>query len=258
VSCLEPLRLQAYFDGELDALAAAEIERHLEQCPQCRALQTQWLSTRQGLRRELTYARVSAALAARLEQGLDLERPQPAAPPSHRWRERSFWMGALSGVGLSAVAATLAVFVLLPLGNTALIDDLVSAHLRSLMPTHLIDVVSSERHTVKPWFAGRADVSPAVADFEPQGYKLLGGRTDYLDHQRAAVIVYQHGAHIINVFSWAADRQPVPHELMRNGYHLLFWRTGNLQYCAVSDTAREELLGLAQLIQGLSAGDAAR
>ena len=84
-----------------------------------------------------------------------------------------------------------------------LLDDLVADHTRSLLGSHLIDVVSTDRHTVKPWFAGRTDVSPVVADFADHGYRLVGGRADYLDHQRAAVVVYQHGAHVINVFSWA-------------------------------------------------------
>jgi len=120
---------------------------------------------------------------------------------------------------------------------------------RSLMPTHLIDVVSTDKHTVKPWFAGHADVSPVVADFEPQGYRLVGGRVDYLDHQRSAVVVYQHGAHVINVFSWAANARGVPNNATRSGYHLAFWKAGDLEYCAVSDTAWDELLGLVRLLR---------
>jgi anti-sigma factor RsiW len=108
---------------------------------------------------------------------------------------------------------------------------------------------------VKPWFAGHADVSPAVADFVDQGYRLIGGRADYFDGQRAAVVVYQHGAHIINVFSWSADRGSLPHDATRNGYHLAFWRAGNLNYCAVSDTGWDELLKLTSLLKELNGGD---
>jgi len=133
------------------------------------------------------------------------------------------------------------------------LDDLVSAHVRSLMPEHLIDVVSTDKHTVKPWFAGHTDVSPVVADFNSQGYRLLGGRADYFDHQRAAVVVYQHGPHVINVFSWAATKGSLPRNTTRNGYHLAFWKSGNLEYCAVSDTAWDELLGLTRLLQDLAA-----
>jgi anti-sigma factor RsiW len=136
-----------------------------------------------------------------------------------------------------------------------LLDDLVNAHERSLMPDHLIDVVSTDKHTVKPWFSGHADVSPVVADFAQQGYRLAGGRADYFDNQRAAVVVYQHGSHVINVFSWAVNQGGLPKNTTRNGYHLVFWRIGNIEYCAVSDAGMDEINRLVQLLQDLGARD---
>jgi anti-sigma factor RsiW len=136
--------------------------------------------------------------------------------------------------------------------RAALLDDLVNAHVRSLLPAHLVDVESTDRHTVKPWFAGHVDVSPAVYDFTAQGYHLLGGRADYFEHQRAAALVYQHGAHVINVFSWAGEGV-LPADTSRNGYHLAFWKEGNLHYCAVSDTGWSELLKLVSLIRAADA-----
>lgn len=270
--CPEQLRVQAYFDGEVDALSASEIERHLERCGECHELHLQLQRTRQALRSGLAFFRVPEPLAARIGQAIDdAERGEQGSPqsvasePSRRgtprasqrarigWWTPSFWTGAFSGLGLSAVAAAAALFIWVPmLGSSPLVDDLVGAHLRSLMPDHLIDVVSSDRHTVKPWYAGHTDVSPAVADFDAQGYKLVGGRADYLDHQRSAVMVYQHGPHTINVFTWAADRHSLPAEVTRNGYHLLAWKIGDLQYCAVSDTGWDELHALAALIQGIA------
>ena len=261
--CPESLRVQAYFDGEVDAVSAAEIERHLERCAECRELRQGLERTRDALRRDLPYHTVPHALAGRVRATLDqagarasAERGWPRALWAGALRLRPFWAGALSGVGVSAVAAALALFVLVPLRASPLVEDLLAAHLRSLMASHLIDVASSDRHTVKPWFAGHADVSPAVADFDAQGYRLIGGRADYLNRQRSAVLVYQHGAHVINVFSWAADRWPVPASVTRDGYHLLFWRAGDLDYCAVSDAAWEELHGLARLLQERSAHEA--
>jgi anti-sigma factor RsiW len=160
-------------------------------------------------------------------------------------------MGAISGLGTAAVAAALGFVLLTPLRTAPLVDELLNAHVDSLLSTHLVDVVSTDRHTVKPWFAGQTDVSPVVADFEPQGYKLVGGRVDYLEHQRAAVVVYRHGAHVINVFSWSATPRSIAGKVTRNGYHLMFWRIGDLQYCAVSDTGWDELASLTQLLQGL-------
>jgi anti-sigma factor RsiW len=252
VACAESLRLQAYFDGELDGLRAAEVERHLEGCDDCRLLLEDLQRLRSAIRRDLAPA-VPAQLRARIAGALDAAAPAAVvplrAPPRARGRDRSFWLGAFSGVAGSALAAGLLFVLLSPLLGNALMDELVSAHVRSLMPAHLIDVESSDHHTVKPWFAGHADVSPVVADFTPEGYRLIGGRADYLDHQRAAVVVYQHGPHVINVFSWEAKRGGVSKQVTRNGYHMSFWTEGDLQYCAVSDTGWSELEGLTRLLR---------
>ena len=255
MQCPESLRTQAYFDAELDAASAADIERHIEHCAECRALLKDLEQVRAVLRRDAEYARAAPELRTRIMRALDQEggaeaaqRPSPDHPRSRR-RPRSFWMGVLGGAGGTAVAATLAVLLLVPRLTNPLLDELLNAHVRSLMPAHLIDVVSTDKHTVKPWFAGHADVSPVVADFEAQGYKLIGGRADYLDHQRSAVVVYQHGAHVINVFSWAGNHGSLPDNATRSGYHLAFWREGDLDYCAVSDTGWDELLGLVRLLR---------
>jgi len=252
--------VQAYFDGELDALFAADVERHRKICAECRALLQDLHQVRAALREDLTYASAPPALHARILRALDEEcrvkSPRLKGARLPRWRPQPFWKGAFSGIGGTALAAGIAFFFLASPLTNPILDDLVSAHVRSLMPDHLIDVVSTDKHTVKPWFAGHADVSPVVADFDGQGYRLIGGRADYFDRQRAAVVVYQHGAHVINVFSWAADQRGLPKDTTRNGYHLAFWKTGNLIYCAVSDTAWDELLGLVRLLQDMSTRDA--
>jgi anti-sigma factor RsiW len=166
--CAERLRAQAYFDDELDSVSTANIERHRIHCAQCNALLDDLEQVRTALRQDVAYASTPRALRARVMRALNRE-------------------GA---------------------AKRALLDDLLSAHVRSLMPDHLIDVISTDRHTVKPWFAGPGDVSPVVADFDAQGYRLIGARTDYFEHQRAAVIVYQRGSRVINVFSWAGSARP--------------------------------------------------
>jgi anti-sigma factor RsiW len=259
VQCAESLRVQAYFDGEVDAISAADVERHVTNCGQCRALLDDLELVRTAVRKDVGLERAPLELRAKIALALDgegaAEGPLPTArdrskvPDSRHRRVPSFWAGALGGVGATALAASLAMFLLVPRLANPLTDELVNAHVRSLMPAHLIDVVSTDRHTVKPWFAGHADVSPVVADFESQGYRLVGGRVDYLDHQRSAVVVYQHGAHVINVFSWAADGRTLPGNATRSGYHLVFWKTGDLAYCAISDTASDELDGLVRLLR---------
>jgi anti-sigma factor (TIGR02949 family) len=262
VQCAESLRVQAYFDGEVDAVSAAEIERHVEHCSECRELLQDLGKVRSALRSGISYAAAPPALRAQVLQALDLadtvvgdeavssatpRRPRPAWQP-RGYGGRGFRIGVFSGIGGAALAAAMVFFLVLPTVGP-LSNEIVSAHVRSLMPAHLIDVVSTDKHTVKPWFAGHADVSPAVADFEAQGYRLIGGRADYIDHQRSAVVVYQHGAHVINVFTWAANSTRLPNNTTRSGYHLAFWQQGDIQYCAVSDTGWDELLGLVRLLR---------
>lgn len=260
MQCAESLRVQAYFDGEMDAVGALDIERHAERCPECRTLLEDLARTRARIRREVPYETAPPQLRAALSRALDGETASPvsaarvARPASVAWRTRSFWLGAVGGLG-TALAAGAAFLLFMPAQPDLLSDELVVAHVRSLMPGHLTDVVSSDRHTVKPWFAGHADVSPAVADFAPEGYRLVGGRAEYFERQRVAVTVYQHGAHVINVFTWVAGRRTFPEATTRSGYHLVFWRTGDLEYCAVSDAGWDELQGLTRLLRGLAVRD---
>ena len=258
MQCAESLRVQAYFDGEVDAVSAIDVERHAEHCPECRALLEHLARTREQLRTGLEFASAPPQLRAALTRRLDQESAPPARRPagggSPAWRARPFWLGAAGGAG-AALAASLALLVLSPAPRGTALDELVSAHVRSLLPTHLTDVVSTDRHTVKPWFAGHADVSPVVADFTPAGYRLVGGRVDYFEQQRAAAVVYEHGAHVINVFTWVAGARSLPQFSTRSGYHIACWRSGNLQYCAVSDTGWEELQGLVQLLRAAGERD---
>ena len=246
--CDETLRLHAYFDGELDAAVSMDVEQHVESCSLCAAL----LKDLQGMHenmRHAAYHRAPAYLRASLTDALDREGGPQASRGRAATRRTAFWPGVGAGSVVTAMAATLALFVAMPSGPGRLENDLTTAHLRSLMPDHLIDVASSDQHTVKPWFAGHTDVSPPTPDFPKEDYRLVGGRADYLDGSRAAVVVYRHGAHVINVFAWPYHAQAFPEMVTRNGYHMAFWHTGDIAFCAVSDTATDELMRLVRLLQ---------
>ena len=133
------------------------------------------------------------------------------------------------GVGAAAAAS----------GTT---NQLVDAHVRSLLPNHLLDVVSTDRHTVKPWFAGKTDIAPPVVDLADKGFPLLGGRLDYVDGHSAAVLVYGRRLHKINVFVWrTTSGEPRDGSFEVRGHSLLHWTNGGLSYWAVSDAAAPEL-----------------
>jgi anti-sigma factor RsiW len=125
---------------------------------------------------------------------------------------------------------------------SATTNQLVDAHVRSLLPNHLMDVVSTDRHTVKPWFAGKTDIAPPVVDLSDKGFPLLGGRLDYVDGHSAAVLVYGRRLHTINVFVWRSTAGDIRDGLYdARGYSLLHWTNGGLSYWAVSDAAPAEL-----------------
>lgn len=256
MACPDHSHIHAYVDGEVDAIGAAALERHFEDCPQCRARREELEHMRTAIRQDARPLLAPATLRARIAQSLERETGAPALRarrPSPEPRSRWTWMvwPALAGAAAAAVVAWLVVGPWRH--DTRLLDELAAAHVRSLMASHLIDVESSDHHTVKPWFAGRTDVSPAVADFAAEGYPLIGGRADYVDRRRAAVLVYRHGKHVINVFSWAKDAQSMPASGSRDGYHVNCWQSGTVQSCAISDAGRPELERLAALLQDLAA-----
>jgi anti-sigma factor RsiW len=250
--CTEALRTQEYFDGELTAGAAAEVERHLETCADCASLLADLESTRRLIREQAPYHRADDALRKRITQTLGREDGE--RPGVRRWVTGNprFMAGAASGSLATALAAALVLVAVTPPPSSLLVGDVMNAHLRSMMSDHLVDVVSSDRHTVKPWFAGHTDVSPPAVDFADQGYKLVGGRADYVAGHRAAVVVYRHGAHVINVFAWTGGNQRLPANSSRNGYRFVFWRQGNLDFGAVSDTGPDELNTLVRLVKTAS------
>jgi anti-sigma factor RsiW len=246
--CENETLVHAYLDGELDPARALEIEKHLETCIECAAVLEQADSARRLVRSDASYHRASPDLAARVMGAL--EEKTPRAP----WY-RNVWTGAAGGAAATALAASLVFAAILPPASEALVTDVTNAHLRSIASEHIIDVASTDRHTVKPWLASHADLSPPVGDFTREGFTLVGGRVDFVDGSRAAVTVYRHGAHVINVFAWTNYEGRLPQMATRNGYHIVFWRQGNLAFCAISDIAPDDMLELSRLLKAATMPD---
>ena len=247
--------LDAWYDGELEAPLSAALERHLEECPGCAALS----EARSALSEVLVKApRFSAPAALRKKIEAQIAKPtqivrsrqprQPRQPRMMPWR------------GL-AVAASLALFVMvgwnawmLQSGASSpnLENEIVSDHVRSLMVNHLSDVASEDRHTVKPWFMGKLDYSPPVTDLASDGFKLVGGRLDYAGGKPVSALVYQRGAHVINVFVWPTrvgdEALPQPRWSNDHGYHLANWTHAGMTYWAISDIDPAELTRLTNLL----------
>jgi anti-sigma factor RsiW len=248
MTCPEQLRTQCLLDGELDAKDAREAEHHIESCEECRQWRTETDALGHYIRHDATRYSAPGNLAARIGATLDAEDHRPAYDRSIR--RRSFWFGAAGGAGISALAACLALFMMLPPSGGTLTEAVTDAHIRALMSGHVIEVASSNHHTVKPWFAGRVPVSPPVTDFARDGFALVGGRTDTIAGSQAAVVVYRHGAHGIDLFVWEDLGSGLPPAGISHGYRAEFWKNGDLDFAAVSDMESSELEKFVQLVKG--------
>jgi anti-sigma factor RsiW len=242
--------LHPFVDGELDLVRSLEVERHREACPACAAAVGELQALRAALAGPALYHRAPAALRDRVRASL-----RPAGPA--RATARAFPWRLLAVAASLAFVATLTWAALrglpLPSADERVAEQVVASHVRSLMlPGRDVDVASSDQHTVKPWFNGRLTFSPPVKKPAGAGFDLVGGRLDYLDRQKVAVLVYKRRRHVINLFVWpAADRSPrPPRTLTTQGYHVIHWSEGDLTFWVVSDLNAAELREFVDLIRG--------
>ncbi len=233
--------LHALVDSELDAGHAREVEVHVAECPRCVAQLRDYRAMHVAMSDPGVRYQAPEGLRARIEQAL----PTTAVPvrraiaPGRRSLLKGFAMGSMVS---TALAACLVLFVVHTEQDQRIAGDVVSAHLRSLQGNHLIDVQSTDQHTVKPWFNGRLDLAPPVVDLTAQGFTLIGGRLDYIDGRPVAAIVYKRRAHVINLFvaQGAGSENGATMENLQ-GFTVWSWAWSDLNFRAVSDINPEEL-----------------
>jgi anti-sigma factor RsiW len=240
-------QVDAYLDGELAQRDAAELEAHLAGCASCERFRTDRLALRAAIVAQMPRREAPDGLRARVRAAVRdaaaSRRPRrPDVRPSWRWVALAASL-AIVAVGSWRLGSTRS-------ASAILADEVLASHVRSLMPGHLTDVVSSDQHTVKPWFDGKLDFSPPVHDFAGRGYPLLGGRLEYLNGRPVAALAYGRRQHVINVFLWPTDRPEAPAApLMRRGYHVLHWATPDLAYWVASDVGLAELTDFAGMLR---------
>jgi anti-sigma factor RsiW len=242
--------IHGYFDGELDAVRSAEFERHLEHCPQCQAALEGIESLRMQLQQSDLYQHASPELREKVRKQLAQETRKAGFTPGLSWK-RWFLLPTFGTLAAAAAVITIMLFVLPAHRESTLTTELIDAHVRSLQPGHLFDVQSTSQHTVKPWFDGRLDFIPPVADYATEGFPLVGGRLDVVDGHNVAALVYARRKHFINVFIWPyREKEPIAESSgSRQGYNWVAGKSGDMQIYLVSDAAPSDLSELKSLLQ---------
>jgi anti-sigma factor RsiW len=236
--------LHAYVDGELDLANARETERHLRSCADCRGTEKAIRELRSALSSDAIAYRAPAHLRRNVRAALEREAKSTG-------QIRSPWLMFTTGAAFAAVILGFVLFQTMQTARSnAIVDQVVANHVRSLLAAQLVDVVSSDQHTVKPWFDGKIDFAPDVRDLSGNGFPLVGGRLDYLDGKTVVALVYQRKKHPINLFISPAStsRGSLPTVATRRGYNLFSWTNNGMNYWAVSDLNQNELREFTELL----------
>lgn len=252
-------RIGPLLDGELANADAHALAAHIDDCPNCRrsrdelaALQRRLLAIREPVPRGLA-GRVRTHLA--VEAGADGTHDVSAA--TRRLAaivsimDRGHGLLRHAAVILLACAVSATVtwwWVRAGDSHEALAREVLAAHMRSLLQDSAVQVASLDRHTVKPWFAGRLEFTPVVKDLSAEGFQLIGGRLDYVGGKRVAALVYRRHLHLVNVFIWPGSEAPKPGHAQLNGYNLVSWSHAGMTFWATSDLNDSELSELASLL----------
>lgn len=238
MNCSDEL-IGGYLDRELDLPLHLEFEHHLAACGRCSQVCAELRAQTNALRSCSPFypapARLERTIRKLLKKSSNVE-----------------WGSSRQGMAWPWFAIAASVLLVASLiWNTAgfwhaqgeaMAQTLIENHIRSLMGNHLLDVASTDQHTVKPWFSGRTDFSPEVQDFGPEGFPLVGGRLDYVDGRTVAALIYRRRQHVINLFTWpATSAYSKESQLARNGFNVLQWSDGAMTYWVVSDLDSAEL-----------------
>ena len=249
------LMLHALVDGELDAAAAMAVERRIAADPGLAAEHTRIVAL-QGVVGSLAKPQVSDAFSARIAAmaaagNVEMLRPRPlpaqAKPARTGWPARSFgsfdWRAMAASIMVSAVLASGATQWAIQRVPDSFAAGVASGHQRSLLATSPVDVVSSDRHTVKPWLDARLGLSPPAPDMAKDGFALIGGRVEVIGGRAVPALVYRHREHLITLVAEPQNAGAVtdPVDLSEGGFSLVRWSDGAFSYWAISDMERPEL-----------------
>ncbi|HEV3040142.1 MAG TPA: anti-sigma factor [Candidatus Angelobacter sp.] len=261
--------LGAYVDNEIDVMQSAALEEHLAVCEDCRAFMDDQRTVKNLVQQGNFRFSVPSGFYEQIRKSLDTRSKEDTRPK----KKLQFWPGAADSLWrITAAVATAATLVLavalgvllhresvathtnapneaVPAQIATAQNEVVDNHIRSLLADHLADVASTDQHTVKPWFNGKLNFSPKVADFSDQGFPLIGGRLDYMEAQRVAALIYKRRQHVINVFTYPHGGSVPLATNEQRGFHTVHWADSGMEYWVISDVNAAELRQFADLLR---------
>ncbi|WP_430388533.1 anti-sigma factor family protein [Dyella sp. 20L07] len=233
------LLLHAYLDDELDAANSATVASHLRECAACTARYDAYTTLHKALAQPSLYQRAPDAL----RQHWSTQPSVTASQPTRSRRAPIAWAMAAGFAGALLLSGP-AWLHLLRTNNVGdpIVAQAISGHVRSLQGEHLMDVVSTDQHTVKPWFEGKLDFSPRVKDLTSEGFPLIGGRLDAIDGHGVAALVFKRRLHVINLYQWPSDSGATAQSITQeHGYTVIRWTADGMRYVAISDVNEGDL-----------------
>jgi anti-sigma factor RsiW len=244
--------IHGYLDGELDLARSLEVEQHMHECEICTRAYRSQTTLHSSFKNDSLYYTAPEKLKRRVQSSLRKEIKSEVSRRAFGWRWLTVGASLAFMLLIGVVVWRLVPRSISPSGDELLAQEVVSDHVRSLqMSGHLTDVLSSDQHTVKPWFDGKVDFAPPVKDFASQDFRLYGGRLEYLNNRAVATLIYQRRLHYINLYIWPAEQAGATGEvaIQRHGYNLIHWTSSGMNYWAISDLNSVELHEFARLLQ---------
>jgi anti-sigma factor RsiW len=250
--------ITAFVDDELDLTSRLDIEERMRVDAALAQKVEGMRQLREAIREGADYHAAPASLRRRVAGSAMPGRADPVLAPAAVAAAVKRWLGWRPLVASFGLAAMLVVvfnvaWVRWSQGER-LLDDVVASHVRSTLGQHLVDVASSDHHTVKPWLSSRLDFSPPVNELQIPGSVFLGGRVDYLDGHPVAALAYRQGEHVVNSFVWPGSaRDSKPEFLQERGFQTAHWTSSGMTHWVISDVNREEFNAVVAAIRSVDA-----